>query len=394
MMLSIIFLSEAFLFHQDPILRANTAANVEDRVSSALFSSSISTGQDHTKSESLQLNGFTMTNEKLGETSTTTIQKVHRYDSPFSEKAANSKSSSSLIILNTPITFSKKRSTIGKRQRKKLSGVLRILWESSNYRVCADGGANRLYDATMGENSSLDDDTLYLPDIITGDLDSLKPHVREYYEAKGVKIIQVEDQNFHDLDKAFMAVEKWMLSLDREKVASVADIAQSKDSGDGGDSGGETSSNIATSTRTYIYGGFGGRFDQEMGCVNALFSWGNKPTFRHTSMAIYGEENCTFLLPAMPIKNEIRIRFPDFDRKMEDELTSDEELVGEGPTCGLIPLGSRCETVYTSGLKWNLEGDVPLEFGGLVSSSNRVIEEVVTIVSSSPLLFTTEMIVI
>mmetsp|Transcript_9930 Transcript_9930/g.18513 ORF Transcript_9930/g.18513 Transcript_9930/m.18513 type:complete len:188 (+) Transcript_9930:278-841(+) len=187
-----------------------------------------------------------------------------------------------------------------------------------------------------------------------------------------------------------MAVEKWMLSLDRENAASDA----SEDNGVGNNAASEMSSNIATSTRTYIYGGFGGRFDQEMGCVNALYTWGNKPVFKHTSMAMYGEDNCTFLLPSMPVKNEIRIRFPDFDGKMKNEPLTDEEVVGEGPTCGLIPLGNRCDNVYTSGLKWNLDGDVPLEFGGLVSSSNCVMEEVVTIESSSPLIFTTEMIVI
>jgi len=53
----------------------------------------------------------------------------------------------------------------------------------------------------------------------------------------------------------------------------------------------------------------------------------------------------------------------------------------------------RCESVVTTGLKWNLDGNMPLEFGGLVSSSNHVTDEVVTIETSSPLLFTTEMIV-
>jgi thiamine pyrophosphokinase len=35
---------------------------------------------------------------------------------------------------------------------------------------------------------------------------------------------------------------------------------------------------------------------------------------------------------------------------------------------------------------------VPLEFGGLVSSSNRVMDAVVTVQTSSPMIFTTEMI--
>jgi thiamine pyrophosphokinase len=147
-------------------------------------------------------------------------------------------------------------------------------------------------------------------------------------------------------------------------------------------------------TKIFIYGGFGGRFDQEMGCINALYVWGQKEKFQRTSMAVYGEETCAFVLPPVPASNEIRIRFP----KGEDVVNHSEatnglnSVVGEGPTCGLIPLGARCEEVCTTGLKWNLNGDVPLEFGGIVSSSNRVMDGLVTVKTSSPLLFTTEMI--
>eukprot|EP00580_Thalassiosira_gravida_P012365 CAMPEP_0201650564 /NCGR_PEP_ID=MMETSP0493-20130528/41438_1 /ASSEMBLY_ACC=CAM_ASM_000838 /TAXON_ID=420259 /ORGANISM="Thalassiosira gravida, Strain GMp14c1" /LENGTH=101 /DNA_ID=CAMNT_0048126705 /DNA_START=1 /DNA_END=306 /DNA_ORIENTATION=+ len=98
------------------------------------------------------------------------------------------------------------------------------------------------------------------------------------------------------------------------------------------------------------------------------------------------------------MKSEIRIRFTgESGSNIESDGDDDEQTtnnkVGEGPTCGLIPIGGRCDDVRTTGLQWNLEGDVPLEFGGLVSSSNRVVEEVVTVKTSTPLLFTAEMIV-
>jgi len=116
--------------------------------------------------------------------------------------------------------------------------------------------------------------------------------------------------------------------------------------------------------------------------------------------------------PPMMIVNEIWIRFPDVvlleeegndnnDNNNKDSEQNEEEEevaaaaaaeVGEGPTCGLIPIGGRCETVYTSGLKWNLNGDIPLEFGGLVSSSNRIVDKVVTVMTSSPLLFSFEIV--
>jgi len=68
-------------------------------------------------------------------------------------------------------------------------------------------------------------------------------------------------------------------------------------------------------------------------------------------------------------------------------------MVGEGPTCGLIPLGCRCESITTSGLMWDLDGTTPLVFGGLVSSSNRIMEPVVKVSSSHPIIFTAEILV-
>ena len=130
--------------------------------------------------------------------STSSAQKrVHRYESPFFPIEDEDKSivPAALIILNTPIKCTKNNG--------ELSGVLFRLWEASAYRVCADGGANRLFDATVARSQTRgerDESTEYIPDFITGDLDSLREDVRQYYEAKGVSILRVEDQNFHDLD--------------------------------------------------------------------------------------------------------------------------------------------------------------------------------------------------
>ena len=64
----------------------------------------------------------------------------------------------------------------------------------------------------------------------------------------------------------------------------------------------------------------------------------------------------------------------------------------EDGTCGLLPLGGRCEGVVTTGLKWDLDGTTPLELGGVVSSSNRVVSSTVTVQTSTPLLWTTSLI--
>ena len=367
----------------------------------------------------VQEKGLHASSATLTAEESTASSPTHQYISPFLDNDAYSRHRAALIILNTPIVI-----TTGKTPNdRRLSGVLGVLWESSSFRVCADGGANRLYDATVSSfplksesesvpsppdsSSSSCTENRYLPDLITGDLDSLQPHVREYYEARGVPIVRVEDQNYHDLDKSLMAVEKWMESLEvRDSDDGVGDMPQSHRNNDVDSTittatkikttSSSSSSSSSSLSKTFIYGGFGGRFDQEMGCINALCVWGKKKSFHHNSMAVYGEETCAFVLPASPVTNEIRIRFPNGNDKLivrDEKHCNEVEQVGEGPTCGLIPLGGRCDHVFTTGLKWNLEGDVPLEFGGLVSSSNRVMEDVVTVSTSLPMLFTTEMIV-
>lgn len=180
-----------------------------------------------------------------------------------------------------------------------------------------------------------------------------------------------------NLQKSLMAVEKWIQQESTKRKSNV----ESNNNG----------IDTTTKFRAFIYGGFGGRFDQEMGCMNALCVWGKKASFGQTTLALYDEETCAFILPELPMKSEICIRYPgdsvsNYDQKMN-------HLVGEGPTCGLIPLMGPCKSVVTTGLKWNLEGDTPIEFGGLVSSSNHVLDNVVTVESSSPMIFTTEMIV-
>lgn len=58
----------------------------------------------------------------------------------------------------------------------------------------------------------------------------------------------------------------------------------------------------------------------------------------------------------------------------------------EKRTCGLVPLGTRCDSVTTSGLQWDLNDD-KMEFGGMISSSNRILESECVIQCSNDLLY-------
>ena len=68
-----------------------------------------------------------------------------------------------LVILNQPFSLA----------------LLHRVWATTQCHFCADGGANRLHDV-------LDDEQRpeFLPDLIKGDMDSIRDVVRTYYAAK------------------------------------------------------------------------------------------------------------------------------------------------------------------------------------------------------------------
>ena len=75
---------------------------------------------------------------------------------------------------------------------------------AADYRVCADGGANRLFDHLPTTQRGA-----YLPDCIMGDLDSLRPEVTDFYTAHGVELRNLSaDQDTTDLQKCIGHVQR------------------------------------------------------------------------------------------------------------------------------------------------------------------------------------------
>lgn len=103
-----------------------------------------------------------------------------------------------------------------------------------------------------------------------------------------------------------------------------------------------------------------GRVDHTFSNFSSLFD----PKYRSFDLVMLDEKNTSFAL------------FPGF---------YSVQIASNWRKCGLIPF-ERC-VVTTTGLKWNLNGDV-LEFGGLVSSSNEALTEVITVRTSGKLLWT------
>ncbi|KAL0093627.1 thiamine pyrophosphokinase [Phycomyces blakesleeanus] len=199
-------------------------------------------------------------------------------------------------------------------------------------RLCADGGSNRLYDAF--ENSP-EKRNLHLPDEIIGDLDSIRSNVRVFYEAKGVKVTQVKDQESNDFLKCIALMEEKEIALGIKDLDVVAVSA------------------------------IGGRFDQTIASINTLFLMNHKSDRKFILMS---DENITILL----------------DKGVHYLQCSEYE----GPTCGIMPIGAPA-TLTTEGLKWNLDNTLCC-FGGMVSTSNVITAEYVTIKTDSPVVWTSE----
>lgn len=276
----------------------------------------------------------------------------HSFISPFltsSKETEECRDENALIVLNSKINSPP-------------SEIFQHLWKSCSLRICADGGANRLYEAAKDTNER----DKFVPHLIIGDLDSLHDHVREYYSKQGCKVEQDDDQDCNDLDKALSAVQSLWNNQDLNQ-RSPKSIKRRK---------------------IYVYGAFGGRFDQEMASIHAMYRYASCDF----QILLYTDETVAFLLH-QNVKNEIRLRFhsqniQDTKLKENDSIMN----VGEGPTVGLIPISCTCNRVMTSGLKWNLDGTTPLKFGGNVfSTSNRAHEPVIYIECSEPLVFTAEM---
>ena len=98
-----------------------------------------------------------------------------------------------LVMLNTPALAAE---------------ALQHLWAVSSFRVCADGAANRLHDALLAREGegcadagrALSRESM-LPDAITGDLDSAREGVLDFYSERGTRVVPNPSQDSNDLEK-------------------------------------------------------------------------------------------------------------------------------------------------------------------------------------------------
>ena len=230
----------------------------------------------------------------------------------FSSTSVPQEPGACLIILN--------------RDLRGLEAIVRGHWSKFSVVLCADGGANRLYDSVQE----------LVPHTICGDLDSARPEVLHHYQERGARVLRTDDQDNTDFYKTVNEA----LSLRRTGLARFSSI--------------------------YSMNALGGRLDQTLGNIQTLF------LFQREGIPLYlvSHDSIAVLLPPG-----------------ETVISVDSGL--EAGQCGLLPVGEPCSHCTTTGLRWNLSNQA-MRFGGLVSTSNQLLPGrlPVHVTISSPLLWT------
>jgi len=206
------------------------------------------------------------------------------------------------------------------------------IWKQGVIRVAVDGGLN-VFHGLAKQNPDFSN---FIPTLITGDFDSASPELLSHYKSLGCEVIPTPSQDDTDLTKALhIVIEKNnQLQLNLRAIVVLVRV--------------------------------GGRLDHIMGNIESLFI-----VRKRTTIPVYlmDRDNVSWLLG--PGSHRIKV---GSDKK--------------GRYCGLIPIGSACEHVTSTGLRWNVS-DHKLAFGHLVSSSNQLDgSEEVTISTDQPLLWT------
>lgn len=229
-----------------------------------------------------------------------------------------------LIILNSPIEDFE---------------YFHRLYSHASYTLCADAGADRLYNLLTKRFPNLPQDEALLkalPNTIHGDLDSLKDSTRASFAQLGVQVTQDPDQYSTDFGKAINKV--------LSHKPATRDIL--------------------------VLGSVGGRVDQGIGLLHELY---REQKFRHPDVRfwLFSEASVSVLL--------------------KPGTTLLHTPLGEGlitRNVGILPVYGRA-VISTRGLEWDID-DWETEMGGQVSSSNHIVADGISITTDREVLFTVE----
>ncbi|PGH36700.1 thiamine pyrophosphokinase [[Emmonsia] crescens] len=316
------------------------------------------------------------------------------YPAQFFNTAAPPSSPFALLVLNQPIN----------------QNAYKILKKHASFTICADGGANRLYNLMRASGR----ESIELPDAIVGDLDSISPEVRKHYEDLHVPVI-------HDPDQYSTDVTKCLCYL-RSHTQSIIAPSNNKNGTAAAAAATTTTATIAERHHRHIdvllLGGLGGRVDQAFSLINHLYisstststaaSTANPSTssassssppplapHEHNQLYLISEESISFILRRghnkihTPGGSLMGISPPPPPRPTQTTQTTQPTPLSEN--IGIIPIAGPA-VITTHGLEWDVQ-DWKTHFGGQVSTSNHVRSEVVEVEVDAdvPVLFTVEL---
>ncbi|XP_011870116.1 PREDICTED: thiamin pyrophosphokinase 1 isoform X2 [Vollenhovia emeryi] len=231
-----------------------------------------------------------------------------------------------MVVLNRPVCW---------RGSKLLK-----LWQGAQLTVTVDGGTHRWLEYLKKQKLDVfDKDDRYLPDIITGDMDSCEPSLINKLKNLGTLVMETPDQDNTDYTKALMQLAHYIktYSIDIEEIYVVVDTS--------------------------------GRFDHIIGNINTLYKV-DKLGLGNIRVKHVACDSLTWMLkPGLH-----RIHVPEI-------------LVREKSWCGLLPFGCPVNCISTTGLKWNLN-NTTMQYGGLISTSNTFESCEVTVNTDTSVIWT------
>jgi len=209
--------------------------------------------------------------------------------------------------------------------------------------------------------------SIQLPELIHGDLDSLRPDVKSYYFSRGVAVTQDPDQYSTDFGKALEQIRAYGFREESHKPL----VSQTNNSSPTTREVNNSSESFGTVKSIIILGSISGRVDQGIGLLHEI----GRESERHPNVALYliSESSVTFLLPPN-VDNVIRI-------KLTEGVFS--------PNVGILPVYGK-SIITTKGLEWDVK-DWETEMGGMVSTSNHVFADEVHVRTTVRVLFTVEL---
>ncbi|XP_076246255.1 thiamine pyrophosphokinase 1-like isoform X1 [Calliopsis andreniformis] len=232
-----------------------------------------------------------------------------------------------VVILNSPLNW-------------KHDTLLRI-WQNAKINVTVDGGTHMWLQYLEGQGIELltGKHMEYVPNLITGDMDSCSSLVLEKLRSMGSTIIETPDQDQTDYTKALLELQHYS----KEKNRNLNGV--------------------------YVFVESSGRFDHIIGNINTLYK--SNKLIRNTQVIQIASNSLTWILQ------------PGFHTIVIPNI-----LVQNNSWCGLLPIGAPVNQITTTGLKWNLHNST-LQFGGLISSSNTYDNcSEVTVNTDSPVIWT------